>query len=157
MHEPQSSIEALVRQLYGLGMVRRHIARDAMAELGSQGFTALAVVQIHGPLRVSEIAERLGVDMSVASRQIASLTAEGYVERREDASDRRAQLLAITPAGRRVLRESHRRMVSAFSQVLEGWNDEDVDALSRGLERLRDDFARQVNPSPTPLQKDAAR
>ncbi|MEA2445442.1 MAG: hypothetical protein QOJ12_2734, partial [Thermoleophilales bacterium] len=27
MHEPQSPIEALVRQLYGLGMVRRHIAR----------------------------------------------------------------------------------------------------------------------------------
>ena len=41
-----------------------------------------------------------------------------------------------------MLRESHRRMVAAFTRVLEGWSDEDVDALTGGLERLREDFAR---------------
>ena len=147
-------IEALVRQLYGLGMVQRDIGRHAMAELGTQGFHALAVLQVHGPLRVSDVAQRLGVDLSVASRQIASLAAEGYVERREDARDRRAQLVAVTPSGRRALRESHRRMVAAFTQVLESWSDEDVNALSSGLERLRDDFAR-LSAAPT-SQKEAA-
>ena len=145
-----------MRQLYGLGMVRRQISRHAMAELGTQGFTALAVVQMHGPLRVSEVAQQLGIDLSVASRQIASLKAEGYVDRREDDRDRRAQLVAITPAGRRALHESHRRMVSAFTQVLEGWDDEDVDSLTRGLERLRDDFARLAAASPTSMRQDAA-
>ena len=149
-------IEALVRQLYGLGMVRRQIARHALAELGTQGFTALAVVQLHGPLRVSDVAQHLGIDLSVASRQIASLTAEGYVERHRDDRDRRAQLVGIAPAGRRALRESHRRMVSAFTSVLEGWDDEDVDALTRGLERLRYDFARLAADCPAPTRKDAA-
>jgi DNA-binding MarR family transcriptional regulator len=156
MPDQHPSIEALVRQLYGLGMVRRQIARHALAELGTQGFTALAVVQLHGPLRVSEVAQHLGIDLSVASRQIASLTAEGYVERRQDDRDRRAQLVAITPTGRRALRESHRRMVSAFTQVLEGWDDQDVDALTRGLERLRDDFVRLGADCPAPTRKDAA-
>jgi DNA-binding MarR family transcriptional regulator len=142
MPEPHPPIEALVRQLYGLGMVRRDIERHALAELGTQGFTALAAIQLHGPLRVSEVANRLGVDLSVASRQIASLAAEGYVERREDDRDRRAQMVATTATGRRVLRESHRRMVAAFTRVLEGWSDDDVDALTGGLERLRGDFAR---------------
>jgi DNA-binding MarR family transcriptional regulator len=142
MPDQHSPIEALVRQLYGLGMVRRDIERHALAELGTQGFTALAVLQRHGPLRVSEVAQRLGVDLSVASRQIASLAAEGYVERREDERDRRAQMVATTTAGRRVLRESHRRMVAAFTRVLEDWSDDDVTALTGGLERLRDDFAR---------------
>jgi DNA-binding MarR family transcriptional regulator len=151
MQESHSPIEALVRQLYGLGTIRRHLGRHALAELGSQGFTALAVVQVQGPLRVGEIAEQLGVDLSVASRQIASLTAEGYVERSEDDRDGRAQLVAVTTAGRRALRESHRRMVSAFTQVLEGWDDEDVQTLTRGLERLRDDFAR-VSTTPRPTQ-----
>src|SRR3954451_17250010 len=82
MSDQLPPIEALVRQLYGLGMVQRDIGRHALAELGTQGFTALAVIQVHGPLRVSEVARRLGVDLSVASRQIASLAAEGYVERR---------------------------------------------------------------------------
>jgi DNA-binding MarR family transcriptional regulator len=135
-------IEALVRQLYGLGMVQRDIARHAMAELGSQGFVALGVLEVHGPQRISEVAHRLGVDLSVASRQIAALAAEGYVERREDGRDRRAQLVAPTRAGRRALRESHRRMVAAFGRVLADWSDEDVNALTGGLERLREDFAR---------------
>jgi DNA-binding MarR family transcriptional regulator len=155
MSETLPPIEALVRQLYGLGMVQREIGRHAMAELGTQGFHALAVIQVHGPLRVSDVAHRLGVDLSVASRQIASLTAEGYVERRLDTTDRRAQLVAATPAGRKVLRESHRRMVSAFTRVLESWTDEDVDTLTRGLERLREDYA-QLASATTSARKEAA-
>ena len=120
MSDQLPPIEALVRQLYGLGMVQRDISRHAMSELGTQGFHALAVLQVHGPLRVSDVAHRLGVDLSVASRQIASLAAEGYVERREDVRDRRAQLVAVTRSGRRALRESHRRMVAAFARVLDG-------------------------------------
>ena len=155
MSEAPTPIEALVRQLYGLGMVQRDIGRHAMAELGTQGFHALAVLQVHGPLRVSDVAQRLGVDLSVASRQIASLAAEGYVERREDRRDRRAQLVAVTRSGRKVLRESHRRMVAGFTRVLEGWSDEDVNALTGGLERLRDDFAR-LAAAHTSQQKEAA-
>jgi DNA-binding MarR family transcriptional regulator len=155
MSDQITPIEALVRQLYGLGMVRRDIERHALAELGTQGFTALAVVQVHGPLRVSDVAQRLGVDLSVASRQLAALAAEGYVERREDTRDRRAQMVAVTSSGRRVLRESHRRMVAAFTHVLGDWSDADVDALTSGLERLREDFAR-LAAAPTSSQKEAA-
>jgi DNA-binding MarR family transcriptional regulator len=123
MSESRATIEALVRQLYGLGVVQRDISRHAMAELGSQGFTALAAIQLHGPLRVSDVAHRLGVDLSVASRQVAALADEGHVERRPDDRDRRAQLVAVTPAGVRVLEDSHQRMVAAFSRVLDGWSD----------------------------------
>jgi DNA-binding MarR family transcriptional regulator len=155
MSDQLPPIEALVRQLYGLGMVQRDIGRHAMAELGTQGFHALAVLQVHGPLRVSDVAQRLGVDLSVASRQIASLAAEGYVERREDPQDRRAHLVAVTRPGRKVLRESHRRMVAGFTRVLESWSDDDVNALTSGLERLRDDFARLAAAHHSP-QKEAA-
>ena len=68
---------------------------------------------------------------------------------------RRAQLVAVTRSGRKVLRESHRRMVAGFTRVLEGWSDEDVNALTGGLERLRDDFAR-LAAAHTSQQKEAA-
>jgi DNA-binding MarR family transcriptional regulator len=64
-------------------------------------------------------------------------------------------MVAVTRTGRRVLRESHRRMVAAFTRVLEGWSDEDVNALSSGLERLREDFAR-LSAAHTSHQKEAA-
>jgi DNA-binding MarR family transcriptional regulator len=150
----ETAIEGLVRQLYGLGAVRRTIGRHGMAQLGSQGFTALAAVHLHGPLRVSDIAEHLGVDLSVASRQIAALAAEGYVERHTDARDRRAQLVACTDAGRTALTEAHRRMVGAFGQALGDWTPDEVDSLTHGLERLRGAFSPTSSPD---SPKDSAR
>ena len=136
------TIENLVRQLYGLGTVRREIGRHALAELGSQGFTALGVVHVHGPLRVSDVGQHLAVDLSVASRQVRSLIDAGYVQKQADPDDARATLLSTTDDGRRVLEESHRRMVHAFGRVLDGWSDDDVASLAGALDRLRNDFTR---------------
>ena len=132
--------EELVKELYRLGSVRRELSRHALAELGSQGFTALGVIEVHGPLRVSEVADRLLVDLSVASRQVAALAAAGYVEREPDAEDRRAFLVSTTETGRRVLNESHRRMVDGIGRALHEWPVDDIVALSTALARLREDF-----------------
>lgn len=136
------SIELLVRRIYGIGLVQREIARHASQELGSNGFTTLAVVHAHGPLRIGDIAQRLGVDVSVASRQVTSLEKAGYLERRKDEDDGRAQVIATTDSGTTVLKDSHTRMVSEFEGVLDGWTQEEIATLTRGLERLREDFTR---------------
>jgi DNA-binding MarR family transcriptional regulator len=134
-------VEELVKELYGLGTVRRELARHALAELGTQGFTALAAVHVHGPIRVSEVASRLSVDLSVASRQLRALARAGYVTSEPDGEDRRALLLTTTDAGRRALQESHRRMVHVFGDALDGWTEAEVAALSAALARLSADFA----------------
>jgi DNA-binding MarR family transcriptional regulator len=125
-------------------MVQRELARHALAELGSQGFVALGVIRARGPVRVSDVAEALNVALSVASRQVAALERAGYVERSPDPEDGRASLVTATPAGRKVLSESHRRMVHAFSQALEDWDAPEIEALSGALERLREDVHRDV-------------
>lgn len=135
-----SDIEDLVQQLYGLGTVRRTLIGHAQAELGSQGFMALAAIVREGPLRVSEVAAHLMVDLSVASRQVGALQAAGYVTRERDADDGRAFVLAPTPAGERVLSESHRRMVAELAEVLDDWPDREVATLNGALARLRADF-----------------
>ncbi|MGZ4267905.1 MAG: MarR family winged helix-turn-helix transcriptional regulator [Solirubrobacteraceae bacterium] len=134
------TVRQLVRQLYGLGLIQREINRHALAELGSQGFAALASIGLHGPLRVSDVAARLHVDLSVASRQIAALDRAGYVARVQDGDDRRALLVSLTDAGRDVLADTHRRMVDAFGHALGEWTDADIAALTKGLARLREDF-----------------
>ena len=143
-------VEDLVKSLYRLGTVQREIARHALAELGSQGFVALGTVHLEGPVRVSDVARRLNVDLSVASRQIAALSLAGYVRREPDPDDRRAQLVSLTAAGERVLGESHRRMVSAFEAVLGDWSADELTSLSDALQRLREDFERETaGTSPT--------
>jgi DNA-binding MarR family transcriptional regulator len=143
-----SASEDLVIALYRLGLVQRSIARHALAELGSQGFTALAVIHRCGPVRVSEVAEQLSVDLSVASRQVGALVLAGYVEREPDPDDRRATRLRTTAAGARVLSESHRRMVATATDALDGWSQDEVAELAKRLERLREDFA-AVASAPT--------
>lgn len=138
--------EELVKELYRLGSVRRELSRHALAELGSQGFNALGAMEVHGPLRVSEVADRLLVDFSVASRQVAALEAARYAEREPDPDDRRAFLVSATEDGRRVLTESHRRMVQAIGQALSEWPVDDIVALSTALARLREDFAASAAP-----------
>jgi DNA-binding MarR family transcriptional regulator len=138
------SIEQLVVSLYRLGLVQRAIAREGLDELGSQGFIALALLHRLGPRRVSVIAERLHVDLSVASRQVTALVRAGYAARTADPDDRRAQRIAITPAGERVVRESHERMVAACAAALPGWSDDELRGLAAQLDRLRDDFAAEV-------------
>ena len=108
------AVEELVKQIYRLGMVQRQIGRQALAELGSQGFVALARVVIDGPLRISDLARALSVDLSVASRQVAALCSAGYVRREPDPDDGRAHRISATDEGRRVLEVSHRRMVDVF-------------------------------------------
>jgi DNA-binding MarR family transcriptional regulator len=144
------AVEDLARSIYRLATVQRALARHALAELGSRGFTALGVAHRDGPVRVGEIAERLSVDLSVASRQIAALEQAGYVVREADPDDGRAQRISITDAGVRVLRESHRRMVEAFQQALGEWSEDELSALSTGLDRLRDDFSGTAG-TPAPL------
>lgn len=133
--------EDLVRAVYRLSLVQRAIAREAAAELGSQGFVALAVVHRNAPMRLSDLGRLLSVDLSVASRQITALVTAGYVRRAPDPVDRRAQLLSLTERGDDVLAVAHGRLVDAFQDALDGWSVTEIETLATGLDRLREDFA----------------
>lgn len=143
-----SAAEDLVTALYRLGLVQRSIARHAATELGSQGFTALAVIQRHAPVRVSDVADLLSVNLSVASRQVAALADAGYVEREPDPQDGRALVLEPTQDGTRVLRETHRRMVETASAALGAWSEDEIAGLAAQLERLREDFTAAQGATP---------
>ena len=156
---PTTAVADLVRQLYRLGFVQRGIAREALADLGSQGFTTLGLLRINGPQRVSDLAAALNVDLSVASRQVTALANAGHVDREPDPDDRRAHRIVLTDAGASVLEHAHHRMVEAFGQALSGWSEADIATLASGLERLREDFACTTTTTATtqPDPKEAAR
>lgn len=140
---PTSAADALVRQLYGLSALRRELGRAATREIASHGFTALAAVRRLEPCRVSDIAQELHVDLSVASRQITALVDAGHVERQTDPDDRRAQLVSLTDDGYAVLLGAHERMVGQLQHALEDWSDDDILTLAGGIERLVGQFDEQ--------------
>jgi DNA-binding MarR family transcriptional regulator len=141
------SIEEVVREIYALGRVNRELQRRAVPEHPPACLQALGVIARGEAVRVSDIAERLRIDLSVASRQVAVLESSGWVTRTTDPADGRARTLATTEAGRAVLADTLARMADAYTGVLEGWSDDDLRALQTVLTRLRQDFARLSEPA----------
>src|SRR5918997_2846593 len=85
-----SSVAQLVR-------TGRHVSTRAATqlygELPSYGWTLLLPLEQDGDQRCSALAARAGVDVSVASRQLAVLERSGCVRRRLDPQDGRASLV----------------------------------------------------------------
>ena len=103
---PESLAEVSLR-------VPRQTRRDPQRRIAPLGLSphqsrALRVIGEAGPLRPSDVAERLGIVARSATDSISGLVSAGYVERRTDPADGRAHLLALSASGQAALAEVYR-------------------------------------------------
>jgi DNA-binding MarR family transcriptional regulator len=122
--------------------VHERLAARAGVTLDRAAYAALCRVREAGPLRLSELAARMGVDASTASRQVQQLERTGLVGRVGDPDDRRASLLELTAEGDRVLTRMRQARRASLDQVLAGWSAADRRTLAALLTRLVDDLER---------------
>ena len=100
----------------------------------------LALLLAEGEQRLGELAARRGVCQSVVSRQVGELEARGLVVRRRDPADRRAGLVALTPAGRELLAEAAETRRTWVHDALAYQPDGDVRAAARLVQALADEL-----------------
>ena len=149
-------IEDIVREIYALGRVNRELQRGAVPEHPPARLQALGLIGRGEANRVSDIADALRIDLSVASRQVAVLEASGWVTRATDPADGRARRLEATESGRAVLGDTLARMADAYTGVLAGWSEAELRSLHATLGRLREDFARLAEPAPAGASRSAS-
>lgn len=89
-----------------------------------------------GESRATHLAERLGVSAPVLSRHIADLEEQGYVMRRQDPDDGRAQLVALSAAGVEKLRQIEEHRTSTLQDYLRDWSQDDAEDTARILTKL---------------------
>jgi MarR family transcriptional regulator, 2-MHQ and catechol-resistance regulon repressor len=103
--------------------VERH-ARASIARtgLGTTEFGVLETLYHKGEQPVCDVQRRILVESSSTTYVVDKLVKRGLVRRRHSTADRRVILLALTPAGRRLIRahfpshaEAMRRAVAALS------------------------------------------
>jgi DNA-binding MarR family transcriptional regulator len=131
---------ALVDELRELGAIRRDLQKRAALGGVAGGLVALSALDRLGAARVSQVAEELQVDLSVASRQVACLHAAGYVKRIPDPRDGRSQRLQLTGAGKHALRKAQQRGIEILDRATQGWTEAEIETLVAGLRRLRQDY-----------------
>ncbi|MEZ0164329.1 MarR family winged helix-turn-helix transcriptional regulator [Kineococcus sp. LSe6-4] len=122
--------------------------RSLVGTHSTPAVATLAVVVQHGPLRVSEVAEHLSLDLSTVSRQVGHLKQRGLLTSYPDPADGRSHRLSITPAGTQELRTARRAVVGRLVGHLDDWHDEEVGDLTRLLGRLV--AAVEARPDPPP-------
>jgi DNA-binding MarR family transcriptional regulator len=120
-------------------------ASDArLADLGLTGTQAGALYCFGDDgLLVGELAATLDLAQSAASGLAQRLEEAGLVERHEVAGDGRAARLKLTPSGRRKRDEAARRTVTANSQLLQGFTDNEIDTVVRWLAHAAETAAPQ--------------
>jgi DNA-binding MarR family transcriptional regulator len=129
---------ALVEALFA---VTREVGRRRPDDnLDRAAVAILAAVADDGPVRISDVAGALGVDLSTVSRHAQALHAGGYLAKSADPVDGRACLVSATGPGRRLLNAVRRQRAERLNRALEGWPEEDRAALTRLLSRLAADL-----------------
>lgn len=146
---PSQEVDALVEALYGLSPMRRELQRLAGIEHAVGAVTVLSLLNRTGPARISDVAQGLQVDLSVASRHLHALQEKGFVDRIPDPEDGRSSLVAISRAGREELNAAHRRLVDGLADALAGWSPAQIATLAKGLVRLQGTLGGQARPEPT--------
>jgi DNA-binding MarR family transcriptional regulator len=124
-------------------------------DLPSFGWPLLLPLERDGDLRCSALAVRAGVDVSVASRQVAVLERAGYLQRRPDPLDGRASLLQITPRGLLALTASRTLRSEWAGTALADWDEDDAVRLADLVDRLLADVEDAAS-SPDPARQAVA-
>ncbi|WP_353707551.1 MarR family winged helix-turn-helix transcriptional regulator [Cellulosimicrobium sp. ES-005] len=133
-----SPAAGLIRALDELARAQREsavrIARDL--DIPRSSFGLLRMLQRCGPVQLGDIAAKLRVDLSVASRQVSHLVDEGLVRRTVDDDDRRARTVELTDAGRGLVLRAYEHIDSLAATTFAEWRDEEIVEATRQIERV---------------------
>jgi DNA-binding MarR family transcriptional regulator len=121
----------LVRYLETLG--RRG---DLYAGVDRAGYVVLRTLDRFSPTSINALAERLHLDASTVTRQVAGLESAGFVARRPDTEDRRSISVLLTPAGREAMDIVACQRRQALASLVDGWTEAERDGFGTAMLRL---------------------
>ncbi len=144
VEQVQQSLQVVARSVTQVRMHER-LLQAAGVRLDRAGAAALYKLHLHGDaIRVTALAEMLGVDAPTVTRKIQQLEREGLVVRHADPADGRASRIRLTPAGRRTLERVLKARRAWLDRLLEGWDDQDLAHFAALLGRFSASLERDL-------------
>ncbi|MFF1817900.1 MarR family winged helix-turn-helix transcriptional regulator [Kribbella sp. NPDC058245] len=140
MNASDNTAEQIAARLDAVIRRQRRAARADVEGLTHGRFRVLRTLDQAGrPLRLSELATQLGIVPRSATSVVDDLEASGLLARQPDPHDRRATLVALTPAGTDVLAAVRRNRRDAMVTLLDRLTPAEQSTLLDLLNRLADD------------------
>lgn len=132
--------QAYTHTLLLAGRQWRRAANAVVEAHGVSDATALPLIligRLDGEPRQNALAEAVGIEGPSLVRLLDQLCAAGLVVRKEDPTDRRAKVLSLTPAGRRVVTQMEAELTRLREQVFAEVETADLQASLRVFQAIQ--------------------
>ncbi|TCO48315.1 DNA-binding MarR family transcriptional regulator [Kribbella antiqua] len=143
-YSPQTPIEGVLHAFTRIG--RRLKTKQPGDTIDHSAHLVLFVLRCSGALRLSDLAGRMELDASTASRHVRSLEQLGLVRRSPDPDDGRAFRVELTEQGIEEWESSARRRMELLSAAMDGWSEDDIHTFERLMSRFADGVATLTDP-----------
>ncbi|HUZ77867.1 MAG TPA: MarR family transcriptional regulator [Chloroflexota bacterium] len=127
-----------------LPRVQEHWIQAAGLQLDRTSYWLLRLLGEKDNLRLSELAQRQGTDVSTACRQVRHCEEAGLVEREGDPSDLRAVLFRLTDSGREALSRMQAVRMAVFDNVFAEWPARERQQFARLTTRFVDSYLAEL-------------
>ncbi|MES9536755.1 MarR family transcriptional regulator [Actinomadura sp. NPDC000600] len=129
-----------------INLVSAHSHRlvaDGFAAAGARGyhFRLLTALHEYGPSSQADLGRRSGIDRSDVVAAVNELAAKGMVDRSPDPSDRRRNVITLTPEGSRHLAELDEVVTRIQDDLLAPLSPDERTRLTELLARVADHHA----------------
>jgi DNA-binding MarR family transcriptional regulator len=143
--EARAGQSTLAADLYALIVfLHKNCNHDLFEAVGALELTLTQIKLLHHledqarELTLKEAADLVLISLPAASRTVDDLVRRGFVERHEDADDRRMKRVHLTDAGRAVIRRLNAARLSGLEQFTQGLTEPERDKLATALAQLLD-------------------
>jgi DNA-binding MarR family transcriptional regulator len=120
-----------------LSRIVRSLRQEApRSEIGPGGLSVLVALDAQGSQRIGTLAAAIAVTAPSMTRIVNALESDGLVVRESDRDDRRAQVVAMTVAGRALLTSGKEAKLAALRRRLAELPPDDLARLEAALPAL---------------------
>ncbi len=148
-----SSEEALAAVEHQLSLLWRRarsmsqrLSRQVHPEMEPAAYGLLSVLRSEGPIRLTELASRIGVGKPSVSRQVAFLEGLGLVSKTADPLDGRAQAISLTAKGEEKMHLVQDARREVFRKRLAEWPPGELEAFAGYMAKLNSSYERDGFP-----------
>ena len=106
-----------------------------------------------GEVTIGDVADRLAIDPSTASRLVAEAIRDGYVSRGSSTIDARRSALHPTAQGAALVEDARRYQRGIFEQITADWSPDERASFARLLVRFTDGVAARLAGADPPRER----
>jgi MarR family 2-MHQ and catechol resistance regulon transcriptional repressor len=125
----------------------------AQAGLGLSDFAALEALLHKGPLRISQIQEKVGLASGSMTAAVDRLERLGLVVRKASPDDRRARVVELTPQGRRLAAACFERHAKDLEALMSALSEKEMLQLYGSAKKLGLFAAEKLEKQETQLRR----